>query len=257
MLLLAGLGIGAFMLFKNKGNAERSAGEGPSTTSESETEIPAAPSIVAVNTSSTESPLPTGIVSDEEGMEAVNTSNVSPQPQSRVAPTGDEEASGETSSQSIPPLVSTRLTPKEQTIINQGVLTDDLAIQRPDLYRAIYIRKHGSNGNGRQALQAANTAIQQIRNKRGAGNTTLAQMKRRKMAIRLHPNAGSMVTAAINQGKRGASGSQPQSPTGQPTVLPNRTTVQKNRKVRKGAHPVQKPVRNPLPRRKPVTRKKH
>ncbi len=140
-------------------------------------EIPDAPKILAVNDKSTESPMPTGIVSDEEGMETI-TSQSSGSSNSGSSDSGDDDnESGSivetitkagvklikqvAKDKNIPALVSTKLTPKETAIINSGKLTASLALRRPDLYKAAYIRKYGGKtANGkRKALIAASMAI--------------------------------------------------------------------------------------------------
>ncbi|MBS1616231.1 MAG: hypothetical protein JST06_08965 [Bacteroidetes bacterium] len=167
MLLLAGLGVGAALLFANKSKAQSDT-ELPSGSAGSD--IPDAPKILAVNSSSTESPTPTGIVSDEEGMETVS---------SQGSGSNDDEESGGgsviqtitntgvklvkqiTEDSDLPPLVSTKLTPKETAIINSGKLTASLALQRPDLYKAAYIKKYGGKtaSGKKKALAAATLAI--------------------------------------------------------------------------------------------------
>lgn len=191
MLLLAGLGVGAFMLFGNRSKAT-----GTDTPQSRGEDIPDAPKILAVNSAGTESPLPTGIVSDEEGMEATSSSSQRGQSNS-TATAEDEQEDGEanTGSGIVPPLISTKLTPKEKAIISKGVLSNDLALQRPDLYKAIYIKKHGAKGNGQKALKAAEAIITRIQTN-GTTKATAIQKKKRRVAIKLHPQAGSMVKAA-------------------------------------------------------------
>ena len=186
VLLLAGLGVGAFMLFANKSNAQSS--ELPSGSAGGD--IPDAPKILAVNSSATESPAPTGIVSDEEGMEATASSGSSSPSQSSYnlpaassSDDGEDDSNGSYSGGSavvktvtnagidlikqaqeaaeIPPLVSTKLTPKETAIINSGKLTAALALKRPDLYKAAYIKKYGGKtaAGKRKALIDASLAI--------------------------------------------------------------------------------------------------
>ncbi len=187
MLLLAGLGVGAFMLFSNKSNAQSNSSELPQGSTG--TDIPDTPKILAVNSSSTESPTPTGIVSDEEGMEATNSSASSSSgqpsynlPSTSTADDGDDEGGSYSGGSAvvktvtnaginlikqaqeaaeIPPLVSTKLTPKETAIINSGKLTAALALKRPDLYKAAYIKKYGGKtaAGKRKALIAASLAI--------------------------------------------------------------------------------------------------
>ena len=216
MLLLAGIGVGAFMLFANKSGAQSKSLTVDATSGSGADEIPAAPKILAVNQSSTESPTPTGIVSDEEGMEATGAGE--------SASSGDEGSDSDSAQNSsgslvdmtvaagtaainrrqaqsddIPPLISTTLTAKEKSIIDKGVLSDALAIQRPDLYKAIYIRKHGRNGNGQKALLAADALIQNIQVK-GNSEATVTQKRKRKVAITLNPNSGNMVKVAAQTG---------------------------------------------------------
>jgi peptidyl-tRNA hydrolase len=200
MLLLAGLGVGAFMLFASKSGAQSRPADIPATESDSgnEADIPAAPRILAVSSSASESPLPTGIVSDEEGMEVTAPAAPQSRPASNTIPnpeSPDSDDGNSTGGSSIPPLISTTLTPKEKAIIDGGQLTYDLAIRRPDLYKAIYVRKHGKNGHGQRALQAADALIQSIRVK-AAPKATLAQKRKRKVKMTLNPNAASMVIAA-------------------------------------------------------------
>lgn len=196
MLLLAGLGIGAFMLFTNNSAAQPKMAEtNGDSNGDGETDIPAAPKILAVNTAASESPLPTGIVSDEEGMEAT-TNPPRINAAASNASDGDEYEEGSSAdSGKVPSLISTRLTPKEKAIIDRGQLTNDLAMQRPDLYKAIYVRKNGKNGNGQKALLAADALIQSIQVK-AAPKATPAQKKGRKVKMTLAPNAATMVMAA-------------------------------------------------------------
>lgn len=165
LLLLAGLGVGAFMLFANKSNAQSNSSANELAPG-SETDIPDAPKILAVNSSNTESPLPTGIVSDEEGMEVTSSggasTSVSSSGSGGANPSSIEmDAETEKEYNEIPPLVSTTLTPKEKAIINSGKLTTALALKRPDLYKATYIQKYGGKTeNGKKkGLQQANKAI--------------------------------------------------------------------------------------------------
>lgn len=179
MLLLAGLGVGAFMLFANKSNAQNTSQ--PSSSAESD--IPESPKILAVNNSSTESPTPTGIVSDEEGMEVAQaTQSGAPGAGSQPSPDAydDDDVSTGTAAVAtaaagagmavirqaqnagkIPTVISTKLTPKEQVVVNAGKLTAELALKRPDLYKAAYIKKYGggTQTGKRKALTAATLAI--------------------------------------------------------------------------------------------------
>lgn len=183
MLLLAGLGIGAFMLLSKKGNAQTDAASASLPSSgEAGSDIPEAPTILAVNNSSTESPTPTGIVSDEEGMEvtraaSATSSNASAQQSAYTDDEDDMYAGGSAatsivnagitaikqaqSAAKIPSVISTKLTPKEQVVVNAGKLTAELALKRPDLYKAAYIKKFGgaTNTGKRKALSAATLAI--------------------------------------------------------------------------------------------------
>lgn len=179
VLLLAGLGVGAFMLFANKSNAQGSQTGTDLPAGSSGNDIPDAPKILAVNNADTESPTPTGIVSDEDGMETVSSqSSGGYNPASSGSDNGDDDSGGgsvvETitnagvklikqvaKDKNIPPLVSTKLTPKETAIINSGKLTAALALQRPDLYKAAYIKKYGGKTatGKRKALAAATLAI--------------------------------------------------------------------------------------------------
>lgn len=197
MLLLAGLGVGALMLFANKGNTQNKTAQTTADDSNDDADIPAAPKILAVNSNASESPLPTGIVSDEEGMEATASASLQTRQSNGTTTTTDEpeEQWNDTSSGIVPPLISTKLTPKEKAIIDKGVLSSDLALQRPDLYKAIYIKKHGGKGNGQKALQAADAIITRIQ-ANGTTKATATQKKKRRVAIKLHPQAGSMVKAA-------------------------------------------------------------
>lgn len=183
MLLLAGLGVGAFMLFGNKSNAQSRVPAGDMLP-ESDGDIPDAPRILAVNNTSTESPVPTGIVSDEAGMAVTSSSQSGGQssgqsaaaamsydddddsiPQatasSSVARAGAAIISRAQSAVKVPQVISTKLTPKEQAVVNMGKLTAELALKRPDLYKAAYIKKHGgaTNTGKRKALSAATLAI--------------------------------------------------------------------------------------------------
>lgn len=192
VLLLAGLGVGAFMLFAGKSNAQSGTSSGmPEGNSGSD--IPDAPKILAVNSSDTESPTPTGIVSDEEGMETVNSqSSGSSSTQSSSSSSGDsdgDDAGGgntvvktianagvkviQQAMEDIPKLVSTKLTPKETSIINSGKLTAALALKRPDLYKAAYIKKYGGKTaeGKRKALVAASLAIDAAVNAAQAAKT--------------------------------------------------------------------------------------
>ena len=178
VLLLAGIGIGAFMLFSNQSSAQTadaSARQGSSA----DVDIPDAPAILAVNSSTTESPAPTAIVSDEEGMTATKSSQGGGQSASSTASYDDDES--DTGSEAsiavsnagaaiitqaqaaskVPPIVSSKLTPKEQAVVNAGKLTAELALKRPDLYKAAYIKKHGgaTQAGKRKALTAATLAI--------------------------------------------------------------------------------------------------
>lgn len=183
MLLLAGLGVGAFMLLSKKGNAQTDA---PSArlpqASDAEADIPEPPKILAVNNSGTESPTPTGIVSDEEGMEVTRASQAS-SPAFSSQPSSDDYdeddapagtaittaivSAGMTAVKQgqnagkIPAVISTKLTPKEQVVVNAGKLTAELALKRPDLYKAAYIKKYGgaTTTGKRKALTAATLAI--------------------------------------------------------------------------------------------------
>lgn len=254
MLLLAGLGVGAFMLFANKSGAQsRPADTSSDAGGGTDADIPAAPRILAVNSSASESPLPTGIVSDEEGMEVTapsapqsrQTNSVNPGPD---IDGGESEGDDNAGATSIPPLISTTLTPKEKAIIDRGQLTNDLAIQRPDLYRAIYIRKHGGRGNGQKALQAADALISRIQ----ANATTTAtpvQKKRRRVALKLHPQAGSMVRAAQAGAARTATRT---SRPGQPVVA-GRTVASGRPALRPGSkrkHPQKSTIKHPAGRKR-------
>lgn len=165
MLLLAGLGIGAVLLFSGKSDAQGNSSASEVMPAGAEGDIPDAPKILAVNSSSTESPLPTGIVSDEEGME-VTSGGMAPTNSNNESSTGDIDMSSldaETQKEynEIPRLVSTTLTPKEKAIINSGKLTTALALKRPDLYKATYIQRHGgkTTAGKKKALLQANKAI--------------------------------------------------------------------------------------------------
>lgn len=197
MLLLAGLGVGAFMLFSNKSDAQSKA-PGTDLPQGGNNDVPDAPKILAVNSSSTESPTPTGIVSDEEGMEATGSqqSGSSQNAGSRTitASSGDDDDEPSSSgsgvvnpvvnvgfdvfrqaqeANEIPPLVSTKLTPKEKAIIDSGKLTAALALKRPDLYKAAYIKRYGgqTQAGKRKALIAASLAIDAAVNAAQAANT--------------------------------------------------------------------------------------
>lgn len=183
MLLLAGLGVGAFMLLSRKSNAQTDAASARLPQgSDAETDIPEPPKILAINNSGTESPTPTGIVSDEEGMEVTRASGASSPAYSSQPSPDDEENDDAPAATSIttaivsagmtaikqgqnagkiPPVISTKLTPKEQAVVNAGKLTAELALKRPDLYKAAYIKKHGgaTQTGKRKALTAATLAI--------------------------------------------------------------------------------------------------
>ncbi|MBS1629533.1 MAG: hypothetical protein JST27_05700 [Bacteroidetes bacterium] len=170
ILLLAGLGVGAALLFANKSNAQSNSSASELPSGSVSTDIPDAPKILAVNSSSTESPTPTGIVSDEEGMETVSSSSSGSNRDDdsgggsvveTISNTGVKLVKQFTEDKDIPPLVSTKLTPKETAIINSGKLTAALALQRPDLYKAAYIKKYGGKTatGKKKALAAATLAI--------------------------------------------------------------------------------------------------
>lgn len=170
LLLLAGLGVGAALFFSSKSNAQTysNAASIPPEDKEPGADIPEAPKILAVNSSSTESPLPTGIVSDEEGMEVTSGGSYSVPAKSSGSSSGGAnpdlynlDAETQQEYNEIPPLVSTTLTPKEKAIINSGKLTTALALKRPDLYKATYIQKYGGKTatGKKKALLQANKAI--------------------------------------------------------------------------------------------------
>ncbi len=178
VLLLASLGVGALMLFSAKRNAQSSQSSTDLPAGSSGNDIPDTPKILAVNSSNTESPTPTGIVSDEDGMETVSSQSSGRRNSGfSDSDSGDEDSGGSavetitnagiklvkqvTKDKNIPPLVSTKLTPKETAIINSGKLTASLALQRPDLYKAAYIKKYGGKtaAGKRKALAAATLAI--------------------------------------------------------------------------------------------------
>lgn len=189
VLLLAGLGVGAFMLFANKSTARGGQTGAELPAGSSSGDIPDVPKILAVNSSATESPTPTGIVSDEEGMETVSSqSSGGYSPGSSSSDSGEDEGGSvvetiantgvkllkqATKDPNIPPLVSTKLTPKETAIINSGKLTASLALQRPDLYKAAYIKKYGGKTKGGQskALAAATLAVDAAVNAANAAKT--------------------------------------------------------------------------------------
>lgn len=170
MLLLAGLGVGAALLFASKTNAQSGNSSPVVSPAGGDGDIPDAPKILAVNDKSTESPTPTGIVSDEEGMETVSNQSSSGNENDdssggslieTISNTGIKLLQQATDDSDIPPLVSTKLTPKETAIINSGKLTAALALKRPDLYKAAYIKKYGGKtaAGKRKALVAASLAI--------------------------------------------------------------------------------------------------
>ncbi|MEO6833421.1 MAG: hypothetical protein ABI169_14535, partial [Chitinophagaceae bacterium] len=225
ILLLAGLGVGAFMLFSKKSNAATSDSSNEMPTGNGG-DIPNAPKIFAVNSSSTESPLPTGIVSDEDGMEATGDSNTDNESSGNSEGYSDqrEEDSNVTSTpkkyspakvhkskktatagNDIPALVSTILTPKEKDIINKGKLTAALAIKRPDLYKAAYIKRFGGKTatSKRAALIKASFAIDAAVNAAKAsknGGLKKAQKYPAKPEFTFVQNAGGMaVQAVMNQ----------------------------------------------------------
>lgn len=179
-LLLAGLSLGAFMLFANKSNAQSNpaAAELPNGSSG---DIPDAPKILAVNSSDTESPTPTGIVSDEDGMQTVSSQSWGNDAGESsgggviqtITNTGVRMLQQAAEDADIPPLVSTKLTPKETAIINSGKLTAALALKRPDLYKAAYIKKYGGKtaDGKRKALIAASLAIDAAVNAAGAAKS--------------------------------------------------------------------------------------
>lgn len=231
MLLLAGLGIGAFMLFSGKSGTQ-SAAAGESADPLPGGEIPTAPNILAVNSSDTESPIPTGIVSDEDGMRVRSQENATPgssasydaededdspsPPVTKTVVTRQTTTVTKRKSQGpdVPALISTKLTPKEKAIIDKGVLTNDLAIKRPDLYKAIYVRKNKAAGS--KALLAADAAIKAIQTKAKAPVKQAAsgvQKRNRKVAIKLNPatakSAKHLVkktAAPVKAGKRATGG---------------------------------------------------
>ena len=175
MLLLAGLGVGAFMLL-SKNSSTQSDEAAFTKGGAADSDIPDAPAILAVNSNSTESPAPTGIVSDEEGMTPTQTSQSSGQ-SAATSSYDDDDAMPEVSASNVvasagaaliaqatskvPAIISTKLTPKEQAVVNAGKLTAELALKRPDLYKAAYIKKHGgaTQTGKRKALSAATLAI--------------------------------------------------------------------------------------------------
>ncbi len=190
MLLLAGLGVGAFMLLSKKSNAQTDAPSSLPQGSGAESDIPEPPKILAVNNSSTESPAPTGIVSDEEGMEVARTTqptnpNSTAQLPAADADEEDDASAGAAAAGSaagtaavrmmqnagkVPAVISTKLTPKEQAVVSAGRLTAELALKRPDLYKAAYIKKYGgaTTTGKRKALTAATLAIDAAVNAAGA-----------------------------------------------------------------------------------------
>lgn len=247
MLLLAGLGIGAFMLYANKSNAQNKTADLTADGSV-DADIPAAPKILAVNNAASESPLPTGIVSDEEGMETTAPSST----QSRQTSTSTEnDDGGNSGTSSILPLISTKLTPKEKAIIDRGQLTNDLAIQRPDLYKAIYIKKHGGKGNGQKALQAADELISRI-HINGTTAATSAQKKRRRIAIRLHPQASKVVKAAQSNVPHTTTRPVQHLPSGKPVIAAKPAA----RPGSKGAHPPKKAAHHPAGKKRAVAPRK-
>lgn len=225
-MLPAALGIGAALLLGRKGGTKSSIS--PAAASEA-SDIPNAPKIIAVNKAATESPVPTGIVSDEEGMEAAGGS---PEKDDKEAPElirrsagapssfpeddgyNDERPAGNSPKASVKPanpmpaIISTPLTPKEKAIIDKGVLSDELALQRPDLYKAVYIRKHGRNGNARKALLAAEAAISNIQ-LRKATTATPAQKRNRHIAFKPHQQAAVMVRSAKSDGIKPSASAKP------------------------------------------------
>lgn len=170
MLLLAGLGVGAALFFASKSNVQASNSSASAEPEDKEfaTDIPDVPKILAVNSSNTESPLPTGIVSDEEGMEVTSAGSYSASIKSTGSGSGGAnpdlynlDAATQQEYNEIPPLVSTTLTLKEKAIINSGKLSTALALKRPDLYKATYIQKYGGKTalGRKKALLQANRAI--------------------------------------------------------------------------------------------------
>lgn len=169
MLLLAGLGVGAALLFASKSNAQSANSNSVVSPAGGDGDIPDAPKILAVNEKGTESPTPTGIVSDEEGMQTVSSQSSSGSDDDSgsgsmietITNTGVRLLQQATDDSDIPPLVSTKLTPKETAIINSGKLTAALALKRPDLYKAAYIKKYGGKTatGKKKALAAATLAI--------------------------------------------------------------------------------------------------
>jgi hypothetical protein len=255
MLLLAGLGVGAFLLFANKSSATSTAASGGDYPVPGD--IPDAPKILAVNSNSTESPLPTGIVSDEEGMETTSSGAYNParpSSSSSSANNSSNDYGDQSQGDEIPPLISTKLTEKEKTIINKGVLSDELAIKRPDLYKAIHIRKARQKGNGAKALQAAQAAIKKIQLKvkgKVKGKTKAVPKKKRKVTIKLNPNTRTMVQKAATTGAQVAAMAAG-NPLSAMAAMASRTAPAKATPTRpptKGAQPRKKVVRQAAIRR--------
>jgi len=246
LLLLAGLGVGTFLLFNNKAaDAQVAADSNPGPAQDED--IPAAPKIVAVNTASTESPLPTGIVSDEDGMMPAGGSGQSmPSSNATSAWNDDEDNEPASTGQQVPKLVSTKLTEKEKAVIQKGVLSDELAIKRPDLYKAIYVKKHGQKGKSKLALKAADSIIQKIKSKNhGKLKPAPAPAKKRKVALRLNTKIA-MKPGAVKHPV------QPAKPAAKPLVLVKRPAPAAKKPTGK-AHPARPKVATKWPVR-PVTR---
>lgn len=247
LLLLAGLGVGAFLLFNNKAAGASVAADsnlGPAL----DEDIPAAPKIIAVNNSSTESPLPTGIVSDEDGMMPAGGSGQSmPSFNAASAWNDDEDNEPASPAQQVPKLVSTKLTEKEKAVIQKGVLSDELAVKRPDLYKAIYVKKHGQKGKSQQALKAADSIIQKIKVKSASKSKPApAPAKKRQVALRLNTKLATTPSPVKHQ-------AQPAKPAAKPLVLIKRPAPAAMKPTGK-AHPARPKVANKRPVR-PVTRK--
>lgn len=265
MLLLAGLGIGAALLLagtakgSNKNTSDNANQDEPA-------EIPDVPKILAVNKSATESPVPTAMVSDEADMQptaavdsAGNSADEDAGDNSEAIPASEGNSAisktmvvrktNASKTASIPPLVTTTLTPKEKAIISKGVLTDDLALQRPDLYKAIYVKKYGKSGNGRKALIAANTAVSKIQMAHTI-KATPTQKKRRKVWLKLHPKTAVMVQTAkkLSANRSTASNSHAQKPKAGTPVRPAR--------LKHPAHPAVATPKRPAATHKKTVRKK-
>jgi hypothetical protein len=180
MILLALIGVGAAVLFTSKSQAQATSIDNLPPATGGETDIPDAPKIVAINTTDSESPIPTAIVSDDEGMvPPKHTPAYTPPPRGGIvvprpaqlpaAPQDDSNGSEDSGDYARPPsptkvspIVATRLTPAEKEIIEKGELSEDLALERPDLFKYMYVTK---NATGDKSTVTAQVAMDEAQKK--------------------------------------------------------------------------------------------